>query len=42
MICIVIPDYILKENTTIFNNDKVFEGAEGYVNNSDTPVMIRK
>ena len=35
------PDYILKENTTIFNNDKVFEGAEGYVNNSDTPVMIK-
>ncbi|WP_300368059.1 methyl-accepting chemotaxis protein [Brachyspira sp.] len=34
-------DYILKQGVTIFNSDKVFEGTEQYVHNSDTPVIVK-
>lgn len=35
------PDYILKDGVTIFNNDEVFKGAEEYVNNVNSPIMIK-
>ncbi len=35
------PKYILKDGVTIFNNDEVFKGAEGYVGNINSPIMIK-
>ena len=35
------PDYVLKEGITIFNTDKLFEGAEEYINNVNSPIMIK-
>ncbi|WP_300753971.1 methyl-accepting chemotaxis protein [uncultured Brachyspira sp.] len=34
-------DYILKDGITIFNNDEVFNGAEQYVDNLNSPILIK-
>ena len=34
-------DYVLKDNITIFNNDKIFEDAAQYIDNFNSPIVIK-